>query len=303
MKYDVIIIGGGPAGLSAALWCDDLGLEALVLEAGDELGGQLLWTHNRIENHLGTRAGSGGELRDRFVEQLAGRKFTVKLNSGVAGLDPEKRSIRLPTGEENAARALIIATGIRRRRLEVPGEQRLRGKGIIASGKRDRRLARGEHAVIIGGGDAAFENVLILSEVARRVTLIHRRGEFRARPEFTEPARRLDNVEILTDTVVKRIEGTDRVEAVAVENLKTGTIEQVPAGIVLVRIGVEPNTDFLPAAIELDRRGYVKIDHLCRTSADRIYAVGDVANPVSPTVSTAVGMGATAVKTISSLLI
>lgn len=303
MKFDVIIIGGGAAGISSALWCDDLGLNALLLERDEELGGQLLWTHNRIENHLGVAAENGSELRDIFVRQLNKRKFTLHLNAEIVDIELKEKKVRLASGEEFSAGSIIIATGISRRRLDIPGEKEFSGKGIITSGKRDGDLAKGKHAVIVGGGDAAFENALILSEVAEKVTLIHRREGFSARREFTDPVKDISNVEILTDTHLLKIEGDNKVEAVEIKNTKTGSVSKLLAGIVLVRIGVKPNTDILKGLVELDDRGYIKIDHLCRTSIKDIYAVGDVANPTSLTVSTAVGNGATAVKKISSLLI
>lgn len=302
MKFDVIIIGGGAAGISAALWCDDLGLEALLLEADGELGGQLLWTHNRIENHLGVRAENGEQLRDIFVKQLNERKFTLRLEAKIAQLDLENKKVRLEDGEEFSAKFIIIATGISRRKLDIPGEQEFQGKGIIKSGKRDGDLAKDKHAVIVGGGDAAFENALILSESAEKVTLIHRREKFSARAEFTEQVKKLSNLEIMTNMRLTKIEGKNEAESVEIENTKTGEISRLSAEIVLIRIGVKPNTDFLRGKLDLDKKGYIKINHLCQTNFEEIYAVGDVANPASLTVSTAVGTGATAIKTISSLL-
>ena len=302
MNFDVIIIGGGAAGLSAGLWCDDLGLKAILLERDTELGGQLLWTHNSIENHLGAKALSGSEMRDIFVSQIKNRKFIIKTGAKIEHPNLEEKKIILESGEEFSGRAIIIATGISRRRLNIPGENRFQGKGIIRSGKRDGETARGKNAVIIGGGDAAFENVLILSEFAKKITLVHRRSKFSARKEFIEPAKKLSQVEILTDSRLSRIDGDDRVDSVLVENIKTGDLSEIPAEVVLIRIGVEPNTAFLQRQIELDERGFIKVDFACRTNLKDIYAVGDVANSFAPTVSTAVGMGATAVKTISSLL-
>lgn len=303
MNFDVIIIGGGAAGISAALWCDDLGLNALLLEADAELGGQLLWTHNAVENHLGIRTQTGSELRDIFVDQLNDRNFTLRFRAEIADVDLKEKKVLLESGEEFSARSIIIATGISRRRLGVAGEKEFQGKGIIKSGKRDGDLAKGKNAVIIGGGDAAFENALILSEIAEKVTLIHRREKFSARNEFVESVQKIPNVEIKTNSCLTKIVGTDRVESVEIKNTKTDEIYDLSAEVILVRIGVKPNTYFLRGKLELDEKGYIKIDYLCRTNIVGVYAVGDVANPIAPTVSTAVGMGATAVKTISSLFI
>ena len=300
MNYEIIIIGGGAAGISAALWGDDLKLNALLLEERDELGGQLLWTHNEIKNHLGTKAQNGRELRDIFVKQIADRKFDLLFDAKIAAIDFKSKSLRLNDGAEFTAENLIIATGIRRRKLEVEGEEKFAGKGIIDSGKRNADLVKDKKVCIVGGGDAAFENALILAETALDVTLVHRGENFRARAEFVEPAKKNPKIEIFTKTVVKKIFGDDRIEAVELENIKTKETFSIAADFVLRRIGVEPNTEFLDGAIELDANGYIRINHNCETNLNGIFAVGDVANPLAPTVSSAVGMGATAVKTITN---
>ncbi|HEY0429666.1 MAG TPA: FAD-dependent oxidoreductase [Pyrinomonadaceae bacterium] len=299
-KFDVIIIGGGAAGLSAALWCDELGLSALLLEAGAEFGGQLLRTYNEIRNHLGTKAANGRELRDRFLEQTEKRRFEFRLNAKVAEIDLKKKSVGLENGEVFFAGALIIASGVSRRKLNVEGEETFENRGVIESGKRDARLAEGRSALVVGGGDAAFENALILSETASLVTLLYRGKHFRARREFVEKAEKHPKIKILTETIVREISGREKVEAVKLENLQTGEIYDYPVEAVLIRIGVEPNTKFLSGKLDLDVNGYIKISQTCETSAVGVFAVGDVANPLAPTVSSAVGMGATAVKTITN---
>lgn len=302
MNFDVIIIGGGAAGLSAALWCADLGLNALLLEAEKEFGGQLLWTHNAIENHLGITAKNGRELLEVFLKQLKNRKFIKHLQSKVFDLDVEKRIVFLDSGESFSASALIIATGVRRRKLNIEGEDDFTGRGILRSGKLDKDSAENKNVLIAGGGDAALENALILSETARRVFLVHRRSEFRARTEFVERAQKIENVEILFDTTLTRISGNEKIEAVELKNLKTDKKQILSVDAVLIRIGVEPNTGFLRGKLDLDENGYIKTDNLCAANVKGIYAIGDVANPIAPTVSSAVGAGATAVKTISSWL-
>ncbi|MCY7376149.1 MAG: NAD(P)/FAD-dependent oxidoreductase [Pyrinomonadaceae bacterium] len=302
MNFDVIIIGGGAAGISAALWCAELNLTALLLEASAELGGQLLWTHNAIKNHLGSEAENGRELRDIFVKQVENRKFIRRLESKITAIDFSKKSLALVSGEEFSAETLIIATGISRRNLNVEGEEKFKDKGIIESGKRDADLIKDKKVCIVGGGDAAFENALILAETASQVTLVHRGKSFRARAEFVEPAQNNPKINILTETIVKKIVGGERVEAVELENLNTKEIFRRDVEAVLRRIGVEPNTELLRGQIDLDERGYIKINHNCETSVAGIFAVGDVANPVAPTVSSAVGMGATAAKAIFALL-
>ncbi len=301
MNFDVIIIGGGAAGLSAALWCDELKLSALLLEAGEEFGGQLLRTYNEIKNHLGARAVNGRELRDAFLEQTENRRFEYRLNAKVSEVDTEKKEVLLENGERFSAQSIIVASGVRRRKLNVEGEEKFKDKGIIESGKRDAHFAENKDALIVGGGDAAFENALILSETAATVTLVHRRKNFSARAEFVEKAENHPKIKILTETVVREISGGEKVEGVKLENLSKQEIYNLNVEAILIRIGVEPNTEFLRGKIDLDENGYVKINQNCETSAKGIFAAGDAANPISPTVSSAVGMGATAVKKIQDL--
>ncbi len=302
MNFDVIIIGGGAAGLSAGLWCAELGLNALLLEKNVELGGQLLWIYNSIKNHLGSTAENGRELRDIFVRQIENRKFTLSLKSEISNINLEKKELLLNSGEKFSAKFIIIATGIRRRKLNVEGEGKFKNKGIIESGKRDAALVKDKKVCVIGGGDAAFENALILAETASGVTLVHRRKDFRARTEFVEQAQSNPKIKILTETVVRKIIGDGRVEAIELGNLRTKEKIKVDIQAMLVRIGVEPNTEILRRKLDLDENDYVKIDSRCETNVKGVFAIGDAANPVAPTVSSAVGMGAIAAKAIFARL-
>lgn len=301
-EFDVIIIGGGAGGLSTALWCAELGLSALLLESHTELGGQLLWTHNEIKNYLGKEAENGRQLRDAFLEQTAKRNFELYLQAQVTKIDFEKKEIRLAGEKLFFARAMVIATGIRRRKLNVAGEDEFRARGIIESGKKNADAVTGKNVLVVGGGDAAFENALILAESAEKVTLVHRRKAFSARREFVEQAGRHPKIKILTETSVQKISGNERLESVELKNAATGEILRLPVTALLIRIGVEPNTELLRGKLELDASGYVEINRNCETSVKGVFAVGDVANPLAPTISSAVGMGATAAKAIFSWL-
>jgi thioredoxin reductase (NADPH) len=302
MNFDVIIIGGGAAGLSAALWCAELKLETLLLERGAELGGQLLRVYNPVKNHLGVETENGRELLDVFLRQLENYPLTVRLQSEIARVDLGNKSVILAGGETFRARAVIIATGVRRRKLDVEGEEKFAGKGIIESGARDADSVKNKNACVVGGGDAALENALILSETARRVSLVHRRNDFRARAEFVAQVKKNPKIEIFTETAVRGIFGNQTVETVELENLKTQKRIEKNVEAILIRIGVEPNTNFFVENLDLDERGYIKITQNCETNVEAVYAVGDAANPIAPTVSSAVGMGATAAKAIENQL-
>ena len=300
MKYDVIIIGGGAAGLSAGLWCAELGLRALLLESEKEFGGQLLRVFNRIENYLGIEAKNGRELRDIFLKQIKKREFSSKFKAEISTIDLKKKTVKLKTDESFSARFLIVATGVRRRKLDIEGEEKFQNKGILKSGKRDKDSVKDKNVIIVGGGDAALENALILAETARKVTLVHRRREFSAREKFLQKAGQNDKIEILTNTILTKISGGEKIENVELKNLKNNESENLAIDAVLLRIGVAANTRIFEKQIDLDEKGYIKINRDCETSVKNIFAVGDVANPLAPTISSAVGMGATAAKVISA---
>ena len=296
MDFDVIIIGGGPAGLSAALWCDELGLKTALLEAENEFGGQLLWTFNSVENYLGLSCKNGRELRDRFLAHMSGRGFLRFLQATAREADVKKKIVTLSDGKKYSGKAIVISTGVRRRKLGVDGEESFLGKGVLVSGKRDGQSVAGQTVAVVGGGDAAIENALILAKFAKKVLVVHRRDELSARPEFAEKLKYEDNIEVLYNTELTKIYGGQIVQGVELE--RDNFRRELDVEGVLIRIGVAPNSEFLKGQLELDVNGYIKIDSLGKTNVDNVFAVGDISNPVSPTINSAVGMGATAAKTI-----
>ncbi len=301
--YDVIIIGAGAAGLSAALWCDELGLDTLVLEAAGEVGGQLLNVHQAINNYPGVRARNGRELRDLFAAQTAEAEFDLWTETVIESVDLKARRVALASGEELRAISLIIATGVRRRRLGIEGEAELAGaRGVVESATRDREMLAGRDVCVIGGGDAAAENALLLAEVCPTVTLVHRGTRLSARAEFVERLRAEHCITVFKEAEARRIIGADRVEAI--EIMRRGAIKpfQMAVGGVLVRIGVEPNAELFRGQLNHDARGYLAVTHEQETSIEGVFAVGDVSNPRAPTISGATGAGATAAKVIAARL-
>lgn len=299
--HDVLIIGAGPAGLSAARWCDELGLDTLVLESAEEVGGQLLSVHQPIENYLGGRAANGRELRDGFVEQTKDCDFDLWTNVEIEGVDLKAKRTTLRSGEDLRSIAIIIATGLRRRKLGIPGEDEFIGRGMIESSG-DREAFAGKDVCVIGGGDAAAENALLLAEVCPTVTLVHRGKKLRARREFTEQLQTLHCITVFPESVVRRIIGTDQVEAVEIE--RAGAIKPFQMAVqgVIVRIGFAPNSELFRDQLGLDERGYVMVNAVQEASMENVFAIGDVANPLAPTIAGAVGAGATAAKVIASRL-
>ncbi|MDT5157267.1 MAG: thioredoxin reductase [Acidobacteriota bacterium] len=300
--HDVIIIGAGPAGLSAALWCDELGLDTLVIEREEEVGGQLLRVHNRVENYLGVRAESGRELREMFAAQVEDKDFDLWTQAEIEGVDVRAKRIRLQSGEELQSIAIVIACGVRRRRLNIAGEEEFAGRGVLSSGKLERDRVAGEDVLVVGGGDAAAENALMLAEVCPTVTLVHRGKSLSARAEFAERIKGDHRITVFTEATLRSIEGGERVEAV--EILRAGALKAFRMAVrgVLVRVGVEPNSELFQGQLHTDERGYVVVTGEQETSAEMVFAVGDISNPLAPTISGAAGAGATAAKVIASRL-
>jgi thioredoxin reductase (NADPH) len=301
-NHEVMIIGGGVAGMTAAMWCAELGMNALLIDENEDLGGQLLWIYNRIENYPGIFANNGRELRDLLTKSLTRLPFERRLNTRATKVDLSSKHIVLNSGEMLSGKAIILATGVRRRKLGVEGEDEFAGRGVMASGAGERETVRDKRVVIVGGGDAAFENALILSELASELTLVHRKDRFSARDEFVNAVRERKYIQLEREAVVQKIVGNDMVEGVQLLRLETGKSHYFETDNVLVRIGVEPNSELLSGQVAVDENHYAVVDVACRTSIPGVFIAGDIANPVSPTIATAVGMGAAAAKAAHQFL-
>lgn len=300
--HDVVIIGAGPAGLSCAQWCDELGLDTLVVERGAEVGGQLLWVHHPVENYPGLSAADGRGLRDLFAARVEDAGYDLWTGAEIESVDLRARRVRLASGEDVRALAVVVATGLRRRRLGVPGEAEFAGRGMIESGARDREAFAGRDVCVVGGGDAAVENALLLAEVCATVTLVHRGKKLRARREFVERLQGTHCVTTFTESELVSVIGGAEVEAVEIR--RRGAIKPFQMAVrgVLVRVGYDPNTELFAGQLERDERGYVLTNSEHETSVENVFAVGDVSSPRAPTVAGAVGAGATAAKVIAARL-
>lgn len=300
--HDVVIIGAGPAGLAAGLWCDQLGLDTLILEQNETVGGQLHSIFNPIDNYPGLRAPNGAEFLARLTDQIDDADFDLWTSVEIASIDLAAKRVSLRSGEQLQSITVIIATGVRRRQLGIPGENEFAGKGIINSAARDRNLFADKDVCVIGGGDAAVENALLLADVCPTVTLVHRGKKLGARREFVEQVQTNHRVTVFTESLVSRIIGDEAVAAVEIRRKEAIKPFQMAVRGVLIRVGVEPNTDLVREQLQLDEKGYIVVNSHHETSLTNVFAIGDVSNPVAPTISGATGAGATAAKVIAARL-
>jgi thioredoxin reductase (NADPH) len=300
-ELDVAIVGAGPAGMSAAVWAHTLKLRHAVLDAGDAPGGQLRRAFDRIVDYPGiAEAKDGAELATRFVRHLDSLGIHVWRGAAVTRIDVASCTVETAAAGRVAARFLILATGVRPRKLAVPGEADVVGRGMSPSAAKYADRFRGERVLVIGGGDAAFEEAIILAEGCEHVTLAHRGERFRARADFRDRVRAHPRIRLLTNTRLEAIEGDERVERAQLRGPEERFAVDV-AGV-FVCVGVVPNAEFVAGQLDLDDRGYIRTDVRQGTSADRVYAAGDVCSGSSFTIAAAVGQGAAAVKDVQRRL-
>ena len=288
--YDVVIIGGGPAGLTAGIYAGRAQLKTVIVEKGLP-GGQIAQT-DEVENYPGFPEGiSGPELASRMVRQA--EKFGARIvMDEVLGLEKAEGGYLVRGYERNyRARAVIVATGANPRRLGVPGEDKFYGRGVSTCATCDGFFYRDKEVVVVGGGDAAVEEGIFLTKFARKVTLVHRRDELRANKVAQKRAFQNPKMHFLFSHVVTGILGEDQVTGVRLKNLKTGEEYVYPTDGVFVFIGHEPNTAFLKGVVELRPDGYIAVRDEVFTSEPGIFAAGDVADPIYRQLTTSVGAG------------
>ena len=290
--YDVVIVGGGPAGLAAALYTARMNLKTVILDRGP-LGGQLLNTE-LVEDYPGFDSILGADLAMKMGEHA--RRFGVEVRDfepvKEIDVDGSTKVIRLESGEEIRTPALIMAAGGLPRYLEVPGEQELAGRGVSYCAVCDGAFFKGQELAVIGGGDAAVEEGEFLTRYASRVYILHRRSELRAQPILVERAKANPKVEFIFDAHVKEIVGDHKVQSIRYE--QRGEAKELKVGGVFIFIGFVPNSTLLKVHVDHDAGGYLLTDRNMQTSVEGIWAVGDVRAQLTKQIATAVGDGTTA---------
>ncbi|MBO4317672.1 MAG: FAD-dependent oxidoreductase [Mailhella sp.] len=294
--FDAVVIGGGPAGLTAALYLVRGGLTTALIEKATD-GGQVLSTAE-IENYPGFPQGiAGWELADKFSEHL--NAYPVeRIRGSVSSIDGAD-GMHVIRMSDNAkvisARTVVIATGARHSKLGLADEERLTGKGVSYCAVCDGNFYRGLDVAVVGGGNSALEESLYLSRIASHVTLIHRRDAFRGAKVYADKLESMgDKVELVRSSVIESLEGQDALAAVHVRNVTTGEVRRIPADGLFIYVGNVPNADFVPAGVERDGKGFIVTDQEMRTAVPGIFAAGDIRVKGCRQVSSAVGDGATA---------
>ena len=292
MSYDVIIVGGGPAGLAAGLYTARMDLKAVLLDRGP-LGGQLLNTE-LVEDYPGFESILGSELATKMGDHA--RKFGLEVRDfePVLEIDVEggTKVVKLESGEELRAPAVIMAAGGLPRYLGVPGEKEFWGRGVSYCAVCDGAFFKGQELAVVGGGDAAVEEGDFLTRYASKVHIIHRRNELRAQPILIDRARANPKIEFILESVVKEITGTEKVHTVHYE--QGGIGKELPVGGVFIFVGFVPNSGLLKVHIDHDEAGYLLTGRDLQTSVEGIWAVGDVRAQLTKQIATAVGDGTTA---------
>jgi len=289
-ERDVVILGSGPAGLTAALYAARANLKPLVLK-GIDAGGQLMLT-TEVENYPGfPDAILGPELMER-MEKQAGRFEAELLHQEASKVDLSSRPFRIWSGDQEwSTRALIVATGASAKMLGIESERRMLGHGVSTCATCDGFFFRGQELLVVGGGDSALEEALFLTRFATKVTLVHRRDSLRASKIMQDRAFGNEKIGFLWDSVIEEVLGDGQVSGAKVRNVKTNATDEIGAGGIFVAIGHTPNTSLFEGQLEL-KQGYIAVQEpTTRTSVDGVFAAGDVVDFVYRQAVTAAGMG------------
>jgi thioredoxin reductase (NADPH) len=301
-QTEILAVGAGPAGLTAGIYASRSGHRVLVIEKSFA-GGQMALT-SEVENYPGFSEPVGGMLLAQSMEQQATRFGCEMLNAEATGIAVTSGGFEVKTtAGPVAAETVIVCSGVKPKRLGVPGEKELVGRGVSYCAVCDGPLFKGREVAIIGGGDSALDEALYLSNIAARVHIIHRRDEFRACRFAQQRLRERNNVDYHLSCVVDSFNGTQRLENLTVKNLKDASTYALPVGGAFIYVGWLPNTGWCSNLLALDDDGNIKTDDRLRTSVPGVFAAGDVRNTPLRQVATAVGDGALAAMCAHDFLI
>jgi thioredoxin reductase (NADPH) len=292
--YDLIIVGGGPGGLTAGIYAMRAAMKTVLVEKGPA-GGQIMLS-DEVENWPGTERIGGAELAMNMANHAESYGLEVR-NQEVVAIEPglDVHTVRLDSGERIAAHAVILSTGGSPRQLGIPGESEFYGKGVSYCAVCDGFFFRGKTVMVIGGGDSAVEEALYLAKLAKRVYIVHRRDELRASRILQQRAMNDCNIEILWNNVPVEIHaGSGAVERVTLKDTQTGETRDMPVDGVFIFIGFQPNNAVVPAGVKLNAQGYVITDTKCETDIPGIFAVGDLREKYARQIVTAAADGAVA---------
>ncbi|TNE52216.1 MAG: NAD(P)/FAD-dependent oxidoreductase [Deltaproteobacteria bacterium] len=295
---DVVIVGAGMAGLAAALWGKRLGLECVVLEQSQQLGGQLHKIHNTIPDYPGLVCDGAG-LVTQLESQLNALEIAPRCNAMVQRVDWENQVV-VCDEVQFETQALVIATGLEQRRLRVPGSEKWEDAGVYLSYNGHKEEFAGRAACIVGGGDGAFENATMMADECPHITIVYRGTSPRARQSFQEQVDGLSNVEVLYESDVVKVNGEESVTGVEIQGPDGTRSLEVEA--VLVKIGMEPRTRWMGENSPKLSKGYLTVDASQQTSLPWVWAVGDVCTPQDPSLSVAAGQACLAMRAIERRL-
>lgn len=293
-RYDSLVLGAGPAGVSAALYLARFGVNVGLVEKLAP-GGLLLQT-SEIENYPGFPKGiKGYELADALTEQLSPYDNLTRINGEISELELSGQVKRVKIdGEWVEADSIVICSGVVYRKLGLPGEDKYLGRGISHCALCDGNFFRGQKIAVVGGGNSALEESLYLAKIVAEVHLIHRRDEFRGAPIYLQRLKAHENVHFECSTIITGLHGESQLEGITVKRIRTGEEEVLPVDGLFVFIGFEPAAHFLPKDLHLDQRGFIVTDTEMQTNIPGVFAAGDIREKQCRQVVTAVGDGATA---------
>lgn len=296
--YDLIIIGSGPAGLSAAIYAGRAELDTIIIEKAPLSGGQIINTYE-VDNYPGIPGISGFDLGIKFREHCD--RLNMNFITGeVTKFEVEEniKIVSLEDGTVYKSKAVIIANGANPRKLMVPGEEKYSGLGVSYCATCDGAFFKNKVTAVVGGGDVAVEDAIFLSRICKKVYVIHRRDEFRAAKSYTTKLMERENVEIIWDTVLENIEGDDFVNQIEIKNLKTDEKKKLSVDGVFIAVGNIPNSNVYEGIVEMDKGGYIIAKETCETNLPGVFAAGDIRTKELRQIITAASDGANAITAV-----